>query len=887
MEAESNTQIFKKQVQSTSLVSKAISIIFALLVASVLLAFASTQQAYPQWLPARLLLGPLCLSTMLLLARRDCLLCILFFLCGSVAFGLISPEILRLSTVGILISWTAPLSIIPPFLLLPIFSVAWVLFAPGAIPPAQDPLFFLNCMLESITLLIVGLLRFTPPVQYVARENFGQLSAAVFFVHFAAFFTFLGLGVLGLLIARFDPQLFDGLIVFFKNLGLPLLVVICALVLFPLLAGFLAALASSRSLLTLVERSAKRSTDTLTEGPLSVIPEWDRLSGQVLENLGTLLIELRHVEAKLLEARHEKEKLERRLIDRDTTAFRTLKVVDEAPWGIVACTDTKHILALNRTLGEILDIPAHEFSGRDLSAFDSAENPWRHELAGLLAWACQNVKTFVDQELHRYQLSSQNGFFLDVSLRAFPETSARVKRNPLEPQEQAVLCAFIRKLPDLRDFQLHLLTGSQKEIIGRYFPEFAGSLALLLQEANQQLHSLQQLLERLERSGECKFSQSGDGLDLLLAANNLNRNSRAALEELERLINASIGTDEEHRDIDLGKLIEDALLNFSELRCQGVPIPLTFAGTQQPKNGQSPQIKVSVGPTDIYAFLACFLSSLRYLLEQNSQLNISIGEEVIDQQAAELIVGSRSGVYAWIVISHPGQSITANMFTKRLVEVVLGDHQASTLETSLMLLKQQVRKLEGFTSIQSSASKGTVISIYLPVAAAERQAALHRPPALSAQPSTKVSLASKPRALLVGSEDSLVRRWKDMLLGLGYHVELIHCDLLLEELREPLDFGGSGFENKTSSLQHKEATKQGAKKTSRQSAPAFVLLEANSLRRDAASLFRHLESEYPEALRFFLLAEGSELPFRCSSWIRLAENLSSSQLQEIITSLSR
>lgn len=193
-----------------------------------------------------------------------------------------------------------------------------------------------------------------------------------------------------------------------------------------------------------------------------------------------------------------------------------------------------------------------------------------------------------------------------------------------------------------------------------------------------------------------------------------------------------------------------------------------------------------VDETAFYRFSAMLVSTLAAISQRipGKLIQISLGSEQIGTGTSALFSGSYPGRYLRIVISHSGQSITANMMPESVTRLGDPDKIAGSLEGVLALLSFYIEQLHGFLSIQSSPAKGTHLTFYLP----EDPRALD----FSARPQSRKIAANHiqpadentplPESAVTSTAEVSANREEDSVLVVSDEDPL--CDELLRHLAE-------------------------------------------------------------------------------------------------------
>lgn len=275
--------------------------------------------------------------------------------------------------------------------------------------------------------------------------------------------------------------------------------------------------------------------------------------------------------------------------------------------------------------------------------------------------------------------------------------------------------------------------------------------------------------------------------------------------------------------IDLVKEFEQLLRMFDILTGQSVETEFSVpSAIDLDGNTIKRPIVINSIKSQLFGFFATFLSVLTGIAKraEGAPLTVSIGTEQLGVSTAALFKGSHPGNYARIMISHDGQSVTANMLPESIRGITAQYSAGEELDATLAIMALEVDRLNGFFSIQSSPVKGTHLTIYLPndplavdksFRLTSRKARPHKV-ALSPQPKSSQESLQMPapksipagnehieeeqsatRILLVEDDASVSSEIQSLISRQGVNsIEAVSREEIRAILK-PVDFSGSGF----------------------------------------------------------------------------------------------
>ncbi|OVE79830.1 hypothetical protein BVY02_02140, partial [bacterium J17] len=307
-------------------------------------------------------------------------------------------------------------------------------------------------------------------------------------------------------------------------------------------------------------------------------------------------------------------------------------------------------------------------------------------------------------------------------------------------------------------------------------------------------------------------------------------------------------------------------------------------------NVNSGSVKIELSERDLTPLIAYLLDTLRHIALKGHSIEITVDHEDIGSGTANIIPGSFPGTYARVEICHPGLSITENMVSRDIKNSnAIDEKYEDSLETTILFLTAQVRRLRGFISLQRSNVKGTTLTIYVPTTQGSRT---RLPVAVRRKKIDEQKVLAKSnqqsRVLLIGSDSHMVSPIATAFQLLGFQTEIELPEDVMGELDSPLGFEGSGFGEEDSSCEIDflaDSILAGGK--GEDSDAKIVVLQAELDNEITLALINQLNRENKQAKKILVVDPKQTIGEEFASWTKINADCSIEQLKEIVAAESK
>ncbi|HQH26431.1 MAG TPA: hypothetical protein PLP17_03470, partial [Oligoflexia bacterium] len=402
------------------------------------------------------------------------------------------------------------------------------------------------------------------------------------------------------------------------------------------------------------------------------------------------------------------------------------RLVDALPDACLALQVDGKIIAANSRLFSLLKLNAETVDYNDYTSLYREENPWHKDLEDTISWACWKLRSLLEDGPQVRYLRSVNHEYIQLFIHAELKSTYRGEAEntkTLPPPHQVVVFFVLRGIPDLRDFQLQLLSPNALELLGLQTRQACSTLKAqlnaILEQVTGTAAELAPLITAL--SSHSALQNAAKSVSALLArTDEIIRNAAETLLRLDKQIEP-LGTSIE--PLNLSVQVRHAVAYLCSLEGIEHAVEVSTESDREKLGGENivnipasdvDDIIIQTTAREAINFLSTLLCLVKNLLEQSADLKLLLDYELIGSGTADIITGSLPGRYARLVLRHSGQSIAAYMLSTDIPELDLRKNALQDIETALALFRHQVKAMGGFLSIQSSASKGTTITVYLP-----------------------------------------------------------------------------------------------------------------------------------------------------------------------------
>lgn len=704
--------------------------------------------------------------------------------CALLLKGEIDSEMMRLVLFSLLISsQRKEPEILPPFVLL---SVLWIIhllaaiYAPGILTESArhylPKISFQNVFTLSVEIsgmLIFGLLRCVKHPYSALGQVQELLTTKTFFIHLIAlpllilavisYFTTQTSGIATLGNLNSEAQI-SGLILI---LGASLLL-IC------LYGGFSATLF----------RQIFQTLGELTNGDTRILHEMRRYLPllefrQTQTEVLRAAKELRNAKRVLKALTLEVAALKEQTKDAEKHLERLEYLIYNSPLALAAVQLNGTIVSHNNTFAELLAHKETSLAGKPYSSILSTSDTWEVDISDAFSWAIWRFKDLQQGGPKRRCSREKHGDYLEITLfarvsKSFAEqqlTSSSILPLPHE----ALIIATIRRIPDLRKFQIRALSPSALEMLGSDTARVCSSqLESLSNIVECTTHAAKAISAKKSEAGAASQPLLNELGSFLIEIDDLARTSAAELIALEKKVDPAKEVPE---PVNLSRLLTQVLGYFYALTTRDTPPEICVRNdlvklheddpTDHIPMVKSEHIEICCRGADLTRFLSYVLCLLHSILAKATDLAIEIDYELIGEGTADIITGSLPGRYARVVLKHSGRSIAPYMISSEISELDPRKSPLEDVESALCFLRHQVRVMGGFLSIQSSTGRGTEITIYLPVEATPVDT-LETPDLAEPDLPTECTTEEPPNLILVTESDDLLPRMQSIFRTLSY-----------------------------------------------------------------------------------------------------------------------
>ncbi|MBX7143666.1 MAG: response regulator [Oligoflexia bacterium] len=151
------------------------------------------------------------------------------------------------------------------------------------------------------------------------------------------------------------------------------------------------------------------------------------------------------------------------------------------------------------------------------------------------------------------------------------------------------------------------------------------------------------------------------------------------------------------------------------------------------------------------------------------EIEISIAEEHIEQEAANFVVGARPGHFARVQVKDSGCGMSADVLAKAFNPLYSTKHSMGHSGLGLSIVYAIVRAHDGFLAVESHPDRGTTVSAYFPLLDVASSAITTKPDKQAA-PAQEIARGSHEKILVVEDEQNVRDLVATMLRMLDYEV---------------------------------------------------------------------------------------------------------------------
>lgn len=554
------------------------------------------------------------------------------------------------------------------------------------------------------------------------------------------------------------------------------------------------------------------------------------------------------------------------------------EVLAKVPDAVFSFTTNGRIVVATPTVSRMLKLSKSSLVGLDSSVLAQGASAWSKEIGEWVNWALSHQDQLMASRARRVWSSAQEGFYLEIVIRCWKQGGADVGRDLSSSRSSLCITFFLRRLPERRPLQLHLLQSTEFERLGAESAEFIYALDDGLREITEHVAVLTARFQNADGSSKAPTRQ--DAAELSQLTTELEKVLRRVVAELDKRRKRVEPRCESPQQFDFGDTLDAVLHHVCDLLGVERRIPVRVGSSEQ--GGEPERMLVTVDPEELWALMQYLVVLVHSILPRARDLRCELDFEQIGTSTASVITGSVPGRYVRLVFSHSGQSITPQVLAAQqeggaVLQVGSGD----MLTAGLFLLTRQLKRIGGFVSLQSSTTKGTSICLYVPT----DQRHAKRPSRREMRRMTgayTVGGSNQTQVLVVGENDREIAEIGEELDRLSFEMITRTPQELLGELVSQLDFEGRGF---GAGLGENGAAEDRSENRPRLDVSPFrlVIFDGSKADFETLSLIDEIERENPKLAKILLHDTSNEERFRpLRHWVKLAKPVSRPVLQEKI-----
>ncbi len=589
-----------------------------------------------------------------------------------------------------------------------------------------------------------------------------------------------------------------------------------------------------------------------------------------LEVLAEMLAHFRSVDQLMAELATTVGATPEELMDRWRLLDGRSRLIERAALGCLLVSANGAVKYANRAAAALLDATSLLSDGASYRMLEQSEHPWGREVAQFLD------ETFRSSARWTWRCTAVDGRTLTVHI------------DPLKPERTSTASGklaggamvFLVPAEDHSDFASRLQLPTDFEKFGSIGSELFERISGRTIELGETLMTAKQELGQKE--GHVR---------------QLNGQERAAIEILERATVAVNAIEQELEreqgrfrlnrrhceQVDVGSLLCEAVRFVSQAQQQTAANPsLVIHG--EPADCATVAIRAFAPRTEVWAFVRYAVLLLRQVLALVPDCRIELDYEQIGSNTASLLPGASAGRYIRFVLRHTKPFIASSVVAVQK-ETSLGMMRDApeSVELALQLVTQQVKRMCGFLSVQSSALKGTELSIYIPTDLTTMARLSKREQRRIERGRVQVEQHGETQVLVVSECDASAEILQRIAERLGCEVVVCDPTELMSQLVTPVDFSGLGFDQE-------EAPKRGSGRHAAVSAGSvdvqlfqLVLFSLHRATYEALALLESIQAEAPEQAKA-LFVEESDLPKvqLLRAWEIMAKPIDEDQVIEYI-----
>lgn len=293
---------------------------------------------------------------------------------------------------------------------------------------------------------------------------------------------------------------------------------------------------------------------------------------------------------------------------------------------------------------------------------------------------------------------------------------------------------------------------------------------------------------------------------------------------------------------------------------------------------------VALAPrNEVWAFIRYVVLLLRQVIVAAPECAVTLDYEQIGSNTASLLPGASAGRYVRLVVRHGKPFIASSVVAvQQETSLVMMRDAPGSIELALQLVTQQVKRMGGFLSVQSSALKGTELSVYIPTDMTSMVRLSKREQRRLERGRVTVEQHGETQVLVVSECNGSAEILQRIATRLGCEVKVCEPGELVSQLVTPVDFSGLGFDQEMESRLASGRAGNGSRGVDMQSFQ-LVLFALSRANYETLALLESIQAEVPGQAKA-LFVEESELPKvqLLQSWEILSKPIDEEQVVEYI-----
>ncbi len=404
--------------------------------------------------------------------------------------------------------------------------------------------------------------------------------------------------------------------------------------------------------------------------------------------------------------------------------------------GICALNRNGTVTFANRRFLKLTNLSGHEILGKQISSLPLTQE-LQSTILNLVERTFQKGPRIVELKINQHP-SQLRYFELESNL---PEN---FEGSSLAGGPDSVII-LLRDITERRTIERHLLEAQKLSSLGAIVTdvvhEFSNALTTITGQA-------------------CVAKQATTLAEVQRAVEEILTASQRASVTARQMMNFAEGGPSPLRKMDLAKLIDERL-SFLQ-RVAGEECELRFSKPAHP-------LGVQADPYLLTQVLTNLVQNAREAYgEKPAAIEVSLDEEEIAPEVADLTVGARPGRFVRLRVRDHGVGMTADQLAQAFEPLFTSKSSSGHAGLGLSIVYSVVRAHDGFLVTESALDRGTTVSIYLPRFDLTQDRLIEDAPAT--QDGQSPVLGNQEHILVVEDEPTVRELVATMLASIGYRV---------------------------------------------------------------------------------------------------------------------